>query len=126
MKNLWMVMAALTLIIAGININASEGNKSNHKIMGTWSFEVKEAPYEYQRGKTTFYQADTLMRVKIDFDYETITGSKLIIEGDKINFDVEVQGEIVNIALKFVNNELIGKALTSQGELPVVMKRAKD
>ena len=120
MKNLWMFIAATILIVGSIDVNAKGVDKN---ILGTWTFEIKEAPYEYQRGKTTFYQADTLTKVKIVFDYETLQGSKLKIEGDKVSFDVEVQGEVVKVALKLENEVLSGKAATSQGELPVVMKR---
>ncbi|SMO85896.1 hypothetical protein SAMN06265379_11072 [Saccharicrinis carchari] len=123
MKNVWMIIATVTLMVVSMNVKAKEAGKSDKGILGTWKFEVNEAPYDYQRGKTTFYQEDSLVRVKIAFKYETITGSKLKIDGDKVSFNVKVQGELVNVALKLENDALIGKAVTWEGELPLVMKR---
>ena len=117
-----MIFAALLLVVGSVNLTGQETGK---KLLGIWKFDVEEAPYEYQTGKAIFYSEDKATKVKLAFEYEDIKGSKLKVNGNKVTFEMEVQSENVTVVLKLVKDELIGEAATSEGDIPIVMKKMK-
>ncbi len=122
MKKSWIILVIIAFVVKSVDVNAEEAYK---KVLGTWKFDVKEAPYEFQIGKAFFYQEDKITKVKLAFDYEDINGSKLIIEGNKVTFEAVVQYETVFITLELIDEKLIGEASTSEGDIAVTMKRVK-
>jgi len=95
--------------------------------VGTWTFSAPDAPYDYQTGDFVITKEKKILKVKIIFnEYYKMDATKVKFEKNELSFQVLVDDETVYIKGKFNDKEeLVGKAMTSMGDMPLKAKRKK-
>jgi len=56
--------------------NSIETKKS---LIGVWEYNQSEFPYEFQKGKVTFFQQGKEFKVKVKMDYSASDGKKVVV-----------------------------------------------
>ena len=96
--------------------------------VGKWKFSAPDAPYGYEAGTIEVKKADDKYTATImfeDFDYK-FEGEKVKFADDKLSLSLYLDGEDIYLVMKFTDKDkLSGKAIYSEGELPLTAKRAK-
>jgi hypothetical protein len=123
MKNLLAFFAALiigTLFISG------QANSGKQDVIGKWKYEASYAPEGYASGIVEFCMAGDKYTTTISFtgsDYK-VPGEKTEVEKGRVSFNVNVEGERVEVFLKSESSiKLSGKAVYSQGEIPLTLTK---
>ena len=95
--------------------------------VGTWRFSAPDAPFDYQTGDFVITKKKKVLLVKIIFnEYYKMDATKVKFEKNELSFQVLVDDETVYIKGKFNDKEeLVGKAMTSMGDMPLKAKRKK-
>ncbi|MBN2633051.1 MAG: hypothetical protein JXR66_05820 [Bacteroidales bacterium] len=93
---------------------------------GNWKFEAPYAPEGYTTGTMNFAYADKKYSTAIMFpgsDYK-FAGEKVKFANDTVSFVVYIEGDVIAISLKMDDNaKMTGKAISSQGEIPLSLSR---
>ena len=96
--------------------------------VGTWKFEAPYAPEGYTSGTIIVAFAEKKYSASMMFtgsDYK-LPGDKIKIENDTITFSVYIESETVAVTLKMTEaNKMAGKAVYSEGEVPLTLTRAQ-
>jgi len=121
-KNLlWIGLSILFVISFGSFSNAPKDVDP----LGTWTFSVPDAPYDYQSGEIMITKEKKVYKVKIIFnEYYKMDASNVKYEKNSLSFRVYVDNETVYIKGTF--NEKTGfkgKAMTSMGDMPMTAKK---
>ena len=115
----------LAILLLGISI-ASAQSGSKAEPAGKWKFEAPDAPEGYNSGTIEVALAGNNYSTSISFsgsDYK-IPGEKTKVEKDSVSFVVYVEGNEVSISLKLKEPaKMTGKALYSEGEIPLTLTR---
>ena len=112
-----------TLIIAiGITFTANAQTKKS--AIGSWKFEVPQAPYGYDKGIILItQQGDSLIgELKMDSG-QSFKLNKITSKNDSINISAYIQGELVTVNAKIEGNKMSGQAYWSQGEMDLKAER---
>jgi hypothetical protein len=94
-------------------------------IIGSWAFEVPQAPWEYSKGKITFERTeDNIIIGKAVFN----TGRELSIdevtaEGGEVTFVTNVDGYRVTAVFTLDGDELAGHVQTDEGNMDFSAER---
>jgi hypothetical protein len=109
-------------------VSAQTESKKNNAI-GKWKFEAPYAPEGYNLGTIDISVAQDKYSTTITFagsDYK-IPGENTKVEKDSVAFVVYIEGDNIAISLKAENNtKMTGKAVYSQGEIPLTLTREPD
>ncbi len=115
----------LILLISISAVLAQTTGKKNDPV-GKWKFEAPYAPVEFASGIIEVTFAENKYSTTISFtgsDYK-IPGENNRFEKETYLFSVYIEGEYVSISLKMENgNKMSGKAVYSEGEIPVALTR---
>lgn len=122
MKSFLSITALFLLVCSTSVVHAADLKKD---LKGTWQYEAPQAPSEYQKGQIVFYDEEATSQVKILANGQTIKAKNLKVENDQVTFDFYVDYEYCKAVLKYNEEQLSGKVQTSQGDIPVTMKRKK-
>jgi hypothetical protein len=112
-----------TLIIAvGITFTANAQTKKS--AIGSWKFEVPQAPYGYDKGIILItQQGDSLIgELKMDSG-QSFKLNKITSKNDSINISAYIQGELVTVNAKIEGNKMSGQVYWSQGEMDLKAER---
>jgi hypothetical protein len=112
-----------TLIIAiGITFTANAQTKKS--AIGSWKFEVPQAPYGYDKGIILItQQGDSLVGEIKTNSGESFKLNKIISKNDSINISTYIQGEPVNVNAKIDGERMYGQAYWSQGSMDLKAER---
>lgn len=116
-------LAFLLLIpMAGISANNTE---AENPLVGSWVFNVNQAPWEYSKGKVVFEEnKDMELSGKILFTSgREVKIAKITQEEDKITFEVNVEGMPVKTIVTLEDNDIKGFVETYEGNMPFNAKR---
>ncbi len=124
MKNRIFLLLLVSSLLA-ISVSGQSTNKN--KFSGTWKFEAPYAPEGYTSGFLNVgnvLQKDTTSMSFAGFDFK-YPCENVRADRDSIFFSVYIQGD-VRLLLRIENDTLMsGKAIYSEGEVPLTLKRAK-
>jgi hypothetical protein len=110
------------LFVSGFNAD-SENNKD--PFLGTWVFNIPQAPWEYSRGRIVIETNDeNAMTGKIMFDngYEVRIG-KLTRQEEKLITETNIEGYPIRTVLTIKDDMLTGHTETPDGNIPFSAKR---
>lgn len=119
-----LILISVILLLALPFMSAQSGTGKN--ILGKWKFEAPSAPEGFTTGIIEFSFADDKYSSSITFaeSGDVIPGENTSIEKETVEFTVFVEGNEVKINLKpGKNDELTGKAVYFEGEIPVTLRR---
>ena len=119
-----IVLSMLMLFSASIiSAQSSQGKKSP---VGKWKFEAPFAPEGYNTGSIEISFAKDKYSTAISLtgaDF-IIPGNKTKVENDTLTFSVMIDTEEVVVSLKAENDtKMTGKAVYSEGEIPLTLTR---
>lgn len=114
----------ILIIAVGIIFTANAQTKKS--AIGSWKFEVPQAPYGYDKGIILIIQqSDSLTReLKMDSG-ESFKLNKITSKNDSINVSAYIQGELVNVNAKIDGDKMSGQAYWSQGAMDLKAERQK-
>ncbi len=106
-------------------ISGQNANVKNNPV-GRWKFEAPYAPEGYTLGTIDITFAEEKYSTTIAFagsDYK-IPGENTKVEKETVAFVVYIEGDNIEISLKAENDtKMTGKAVYSQGEIPLTLTR---
>lgn len=119
MKNkITFILAVLLLSLASANAQT----KSKTDPTGTWKFEAPTAPEGYTGGNIVIGMADKKYTATMSFsgsEYQ-IPGEQVKVSSDSLAFQVYLEGDVINVAMKLESNiKMSGKATYSEGVVPL-------
>lgn len=118
----FMIIAVMAITFA----SAQTGAKKNNPV-GSWKFDAPYAPEGYTSGTIVLGLTDQKYNASISFtgsEYK-IPGENVKVEGDTVNFSVYLEGQEIKINLKMTDeNNMTGKSVYSEGEIPLTLKKA--
>jgi hypothetical protein len=116
----------LILVFSVIVVNGQNDNKKISPV-GTWKFEAPSAPEGYTSGSIVVGFAERKYTASMVFtgnEYK-FTGEKVKFENDSLFLSIFVQSQDVAISLKMEGiSKMSGKAVYSEGEVPLSLIRA--
>ena len=114
-----MKLLKLTMAVLLLSASLFAGTKKSGPI-GTWSFQAPDAPWGYHKGDLVIDKKDGKYITAIVFDqYNKVEGTDVVINGNKVSFNISLEGEIVVFMGVIENDKFTGKANYSEGELPI-------
>ncbi len=120
MKRL-LLLLALTVALA-ITFTANAQTKKS--AIGSWKFEVPQAPYGYDKGILLIVQQGDSLAGEINMDSgESFKLNKISSKKDSIIISTYVQGELVNVNAKIDGDRMFGQAYWSQGSMDLKAER---
>lgn len=103
------------------------GNTDNadNPLIGSWNFNVNQAPWEYSRGKIIFEKdKDDITVGKIIFSSGTeLTIPRIILKDKLLTFEVIVDGYTTKTTATLEDDNLSGYVETSEGNLPFCARK---
>jgi hypothetical protein len=119
-KTIKTVSITFLLLVPLIFILSGATGIDENGITGSWTFEVPDAPWEYNNGKLMFTKVDEELNGKIEFH----TGRELTIRSvtigeDRFTFVVYVDGYRIQTHLSRDGNTLTGYAETPEGNMNI-------
>ncbi len=99
------------LFIIAVSTSAFPSNPEKH-LIGKWKFDVKNAPWEYQKGELLFEHSGGDLKGKVLFDRaRNISTSSIKIDAEsKITITLYVEGTIVKVIGTIDKDKFIGIA----------------
>ena len=115
----------IALLLMSFNTTENVREISAKSIVGTWTYVVPNAPYEYQNGELTFQKEK-----KIFTGFVMVSGYKnelndVTVNKNKVSFYVYFQGEKVTFNLDFTKKSFKGMASYSGGDLEISGEKKK-
>ncbi len=104
---------------------ASALSKAENPLLGSWVFNVSQAPWEYSKGKLVFETNDeNVMTGKILFDSGIeFRMAKITQTEENVTMEIVVQGYPVKTVVKLKDDNLSGHTVTPDGSIPFSAKR---
>lgn len=120
-------MKKIFLAIFFVVILCGFSTTTEENLEGTWNYECKEAPYEYQKGKLIFSKGDEGLKASIklssggQLDVEEFT-----LEDNKFSMIFYIDYEKITFNGTFKNDQLEGKVSSPEGILTVTAQKVKE
>lgn len=89
------------------------------ELLGYWNYSVPNAPYEYSKGDLLIDKEKDDFTVKIILPAGSMNAQNVVVQGNKINFKVYVEGSLVTVALEAQGDTISGVAETQEGPLQI-------
>ena len=118
-------MTPFLVLLFGIFAIASGNLVSDHSALGSWAFNVNQAPWEYNRGTITFEEGENgeLTGQVLFHTGQQLTIGSITLDGDELIFYVTVDGYDVRSIVKVDSDELTGHVETMEGNMPFSAER---
>lgn len=114
----------ILIIAVGITFTANAQTKKS--AIGSWKFEVPQAPYGYDKGIILIIQQGDSLTGELKMDSgESFKLNKITSKNDSINVSAYIQGELVNVNAKIDGDKMSGQAYWSQGAMNLKAERQK-
>jgi hypothetical protein len=119
-KTIKTVSISLLLVASLIFVLAAATDIDENGITGNWTFEVPDAPWEYNNGKMMFTKVDEELNGKIQFHTgRELTIPSVTIGENRFTFVVYVEGYRVETHLTRDGDTLSGYAETPEGNMDI-------
>jgi hypothetical protein len=126
MKKVILFFLSGVLSLSFLNAQNSKVNKNTP---GTWKFEAPYAPEGYTSGTIVVGQEDKNYTATMSFtgsEYK-LTGENVKADNDSITFSVYLEGQDIKVLLKVDDNtKMAGKAVYSEGEVPLTLNKSNE
>ncbi|PCE66680.1 hypothetical protein [Sediminicola luteus] len=99
--------------------------ETKKSLIGVWEYNQSEFPYEFQKGKVTFFQQGKEFKVKVKMDYSALEGKKVVVEGDAVSFQVDIDYQTAYVKLKQEGSTLKGNVNVDGEWFPLELKKVK-
>jgi len=77
-------------------------------LIGGWEFTVEGAPEGYEKGFMMIVKQSGVYKVQIQLSGGVVNGENVEVSGNNITFNVNVEGEVVKVALTANGSKLSG------------------
>ncbi len=114
------------LLLLSVSVISAQDSQKPRNPVGKWKFEAPYAPEGYTSGTIDIAFAEDKYSSTISFtgsDYK-IPGERIKVEKENVSFVVMIEGGEVVISLIAENDKkMTGKAVYSEGEIPLTLTR---
>lgn len=116
MKKSLITISVLILMLFAINFTV----ETDPSPIGSWAFNVDQAPWEYNRGTIVFAENEEngLTGVIHFHTGQQLTIESISVDGSELIFDVNVDGYDVQSVVAISIEELTGYVMTPEGNMP--------
>jgi outer membrane lipoprotein-sorting protein len=125
MKN--SLISLCFIFLASITLAGSAAGYSMqaNPLIGSWVFNVVQAPPDYSRGKVIFEaNKENAITGKILFNNgNEIKINSITQQEEKVTFEIIVDGSPVKTIVSLLNNEIKGHVQTYDGNIPFSAKK---
>lgn len=118
MKKIVQASGLLVLVVL-LSSFTTNYNSNPKKILGTWSYEVPDAPYEYQKGNLIFEKVDGELKGHTDIDGYKTNVQDIVVDGQNVTFTMWVQDTEVEFDLDFEKKSFKGTVSYTEGSLDI-------
>jgi hypothetical protein len=119
------VLFLMSIMILSTGILFAQ-NKSDKKLIGTWTFSAPEAPYEYSTGDLVITKEEKELKGELVFsEYYKLKVHDLKLEDNIFSFKAYVEGEVIYAKNTITKDEMKGKVSYSEGTLEFSAKKKK-
>ncbi|NLX81138.1 MAG: hypothetical protein GXZ03_06200 [Proteiniphilum sp.] len=122
MKRLFLIF---TLVFAtGYLFDGFAQEAVNKTIVGSWKYEVSQAPYGFESGTIIISKDKENLLGEVNFvSGYSVKLQNLSLKSDTLRAAANVEGENISITAKMVKNKLQGKVDTSMGVMGIKADR---
>ncbi len=115
----------LTAVFTIVLLFAATPVKAEDPLIGSWTFSVNQAPWEYSRGKVVFEAGkENVLQGKVLFTSgREIKINKISKEKEKVLFEMVVDGYQVKTIVTLKDDVISGHVETIDGNMPFSAKR---
>lgn len=109
------LMCVPTNAIANLNddVVAGEAVVAKDNLVGGWEYTVEGAPEGYDKGLMMIVNQSGTYKVQVQLNGGAINGSDVVVKGNNITFNVNVEGEAVAVALEAKGSKMTGTSTSS-------------
>ncbi|PKA97203.1 hypothetical protein B0O79_0855 [Flavobacteriaceae bacterium MAR_2009_75] len=92
---------------------------------GVWKYTVENAPPEYSTGLISIFNENDEYGVEVQLAGGALKGSNVSVEGNKVSFDLSIEGTMVTVKLVADGDTISGSSSSSQGSYSIQGNRVK-
>jgi len=115
----------LVFLFAIITVSAGQTTKKVDPV-GSWKFDAPYAPEGYTTGTIVIGMAENKHTATMSFagsEYK-LNGENVKVENDTVSFSIFLEGQDIKVSLKGdADAKLVGKAVYSEGEVPLTLTK---
>jgi hypothetical protein len=123
-------MKRVTFLVTFLLALATSGYAQNAKpdadLIGTWKFEAPYAPEGYTSGIIVIGKSEQKHTATMSFtgsEYK-LSGENVKVDKDSVTFSLNLEGQQIKVSLKGAeDSKMVGKAVYSEGEVPLTLLR---
>jgi len=119
MKKLFLISTLLVTFVLLTGFDKTESFKKYRKLVGTWEYEAKDAPYEYQKGQFVFEMGSDDLTGYAKIGTAQVKMENIAVKKNNVSFKCNVQGQFVDIDLVIKKKSFIGSAVSQGGAMPL-------
>lgn len=119
MKKLFLISSLLVTFVLLTGFDKTESFKKYKKLVGTWEYEAKEAPYEYQKGQFVFEMSNDGLTGYAKIGMGQVKMENITVKKNNVSFKCNVQGQYVDIDFIIKRKSFIGSAISPGGAIPL-------
>ncbi len=115
LKLIGMVTMAIAFVCAPNFLKAKTADRvisieslTKGDIVGGWQYIVEGAPEGYGTGLLMIVKQGEVYKVQVQINGSAINGENVVVKGKKIAFNLNVEGEKVNVALEMKGGKMTG------------------
>lgn len=109
----------LLLIFLTLGFTEVERNENPYEILGSWEYEAPSIGLKYQKGSLEFSYEEDVLNGKVIFWNRVIPMKDLIYEDNKVRAHIVMEGEQIDIFLKFELDSFQGTVSHPQGYIRI-------
>ena len=123
MKKLMIFAFVVVAVIGSTNLSLAAEFKD---VVGSWKYEVRSAPYGYEKGTLIFTEKEGKLVGEVKFaDGYKIDMKNVTYENGELNGGLYVDYEYVSVKAKIEGNKMTGVAKSPEGEMKLSAEKQK-
>jgi len=89
-------------------------------LIGGWEYSVAGAPEGYEKGLMMIVKQSGVYKVQVQLSGGAVNGKNVVVKGNSITFDLDIEGETVAVALEAKGSTLSGTSTSpSNGTMKI-------
>jgi len=126
MKNFKQIIVGFTLMLGALmcmpanaiaNMNGDLSSEVvsvvKENLIGGWEYTVTGAPEGYDKGLMMIVKQAGTYKVQVQLNGGAINGENVVVKGNKITFDLTVEGEFVAVSLEAKGSKINGTSTSA-------------
>jgi len=109
----------LLLIFLTLSFTEVEHNDAPYELLGTWEYEAPSIGLKYQKGSLEFSYEEDVLNGNVIFWNRVIPMRDLIYKDNKVRAHIVLEGEQIDIFLKFELDSFQGTVSHPQGYIRI-------